>query len=108
MIGEKENILLQITDAARDKIKEILDENVGKYLRITIEAGWGGPRLGLALDELRENETAIQVNSINLLVSDNVKPFTGGNTIDYIQSMDGEGFVISKPGQSGCEGCSCW
>jgi len=39
LIGEKENILLQITDAARDKIKEILDENVGKYLRITIEAG---------------------------------------------------------------------
>ena len=100
--------MLEIKDIARDKIKEVLNENAGKYLRITLEAGWGGPRLGLALDELKENEHPIQVNSIDLLVSDNVKPYTDGNTIDYIQSMDGEGFVIGKPGQTGCEGCSCW
>jgi Fe-S cluster assembly iron-binding protein IscA len=31
--------MLQITDAARDKIKEILGENAGKCLRITVEAG---------------------------------------------------------------------
>lgn len=101
--------MLQITDAARDKIKEILGENAGKCLRITVEAGWGGPRLGLALDELKENESTIQVNSIDLLIPDNVKPYTDGNTIDYIQSIDGEGFVISNPEHSGCEGCSsCW
>ena len=101
-------ILLEITDAARDKIKEVLSENAGKYLRITIEAGWGGPRLGLALDELKENEETIQVNSIDLLMSDDVKPYADGNTLDYIQSPEGEGFVIGKPGQTGCEGCSCW
>jgi len=39
LTGERINILLQITDAARDKLKEILSENAGKYLRITIEAG---------------------------------------------------------------------
>ena len=100
--------MLEITDAARDKIKEVLNENAGKYLRITVEAGWGGPRLGLALDELKDNEDTIQVNSIDLLMSDNVKPYADGNTIDYIQSTNGEGFVIGKPGQTGCEGCSCW
>ena len=63
--------------------------------------------MGLALDELKENENTIQVNSIDLLVSDNVKPYTDGNTIDYIQSIDEEGFVIGKLGQTGCEGCSC-
>ena len=31
--------LLEITDIARDKIKEVLDKNTGKYLRITLEAG---------------------------------------------------------------------
>lgn len=31
--------MLQITDAARDKIKEILGENAGQCLRITVEAG---------------------------------------------------------------------
>jgi Fe-S cluster assembly iron-binding protein IscA len=39
LIGERINILLKITDTARDKIKEILHENPGKYLRVTVEAG---------------------------------------------------------------------
>ena len=63
--------------------------------------------MGLALDELKENEETTQVNGIDLLISDEVKPYSDGNTIDYIQSTDGEGFVIDKPGQTGCTGCSC-
>jgi Fe-S cluster assembly iron-binding protein IscA len=30
--------MVQITDIARDKIQEVLDQNAGKYLRIYIEA----------------------------------------------------------------------
>ena len=100
--------MLEITDVARDKIKEVLSENSGKYLRIAIEAGWGGPRLGLALDELKENEETTQVNGIDLLISDEAKSHSVGSAIDYIQSADGDGFVIGKPGQTGCTGCSCW
>ena len=99
--------MLEITDVARDKIKEVLSENSGKYLRIAIEAGCGGLRLGLALDELKENEETTQVNGIDLLISDEVKPYSDGSTINYIQSTDGEGFVIDQPGQTGCTGCSC-
>jgi len=36
---ERINTLLEITDIARDKIKDVLTENSGKYVRITIEAG---------------------------------------------------------------------
>ena len=102
------NILLEITDAAKDKIKEVLSENTGKYLRITIEAGWGSPRLGLALDELDENEETIPVNGLDLLMSDSVMPYADGITIDYIHSPEGTGFVIGKHDQTGCKGCSCW
>ena len=101
--------MLEITDVARDKIKEALSEHSGKYLRIAIEAGWGGPRLGLALDELKENEETTQVNGIDLLISNEAEPYSDGNTIDYVKSADGEGFVINKPGQTDCSGCtSCW
>jgi len=31
--------MLEITEAAKDKLKEVLSKNPGKYLRITIEAG---------------------------------------------------------------------
>jgi len=52
--------------------------------------------LGLALDELSENEEITQVNSIDLLISDEVKPYTDGNKIDYMNLPDGEGFVIAR------------
>jgi len=61
----------------------------------------------MALDELKENEETIQVNGIDLLIADMVKPHTDGNKIDYVKSPEGEGFVIAKPGQTGCTDCSC-
>ncbi len=60
----------------------------------------------MALDELKENEETTQVNGLDVLISDEAKPYSDGNMIDYIQSTDGEGFIIGKPGQTGCEGCS--
>jgi Fe-S cluster assembly iron-binding protein IscA len=60
----------------------------------------------LALDELNENEATTHVNGLDVLISDMVKPYTDGNKIDYRQSIEGEGFVINNPGQTGCEGCN--
>jgi Fe-S cluster assembly iron-binding protein IscA len=62
--------------------------------------------LGLALDELKENEVTTQINGIDVLISDQVKPYSDGNKIDYVRSANGEGFVIDNPGQSDCGGCS--
>ena len=31
--------MVEITDVAKDKLKEVLNENLGKYLRITTEVG---------------------------------------------------------------------
>ena len=57
--------------------------------------------MGLALDEPNENEDTIQVNGIDVLISDEVKPTANVNKLDYIKSPHGEGFVITpKSGQS--------
>jgi len=56
----------------------------------------------LALDEPKENEEIIQVNSIDVLISDVVKNFVDGSMIDYVNLPDGEGFVIAPAGGSYC------
>jgi len=95
--------LLEITDTAKDKLQEVLDKNDGKHLRVVIASvGWGGPKLGLALDEPNENEATTQINGIDVLISDEVKPFADKNKIDYLKLPDGEGFVISTPEQTCC------
>jgi Fe-S cluster assembly iron-binding protein IscA len=58
--------------------------------------------LGLALDEPNENEKTIQVNSIDVSISDVVKVFVDGSTIDYVNSPYGEGFIIAIAGQAYC------
>jgi Fe-S cluster assembly iron-binding protein IscA len=58
--------------------------------------------LGLALDEPKEDEDTIQVNGIDVLISDAVKPFADANTIDYVNLPDGEGFIIAPAGYTYC------
>jgi Fe-S cluster assembly iron-binding protein IscA len=95
--------MIQITDTARDKLREILDQNSGKLLRIFVQgAGWGGPRMGMALDEPEENEQPVQVNGIDVLIADFARPLIESTTVDYIKESQGEGFVITGANSA------CW
>ena len=87
--------MLEITDLASSKLKEVIDTGGGRYLRVVIEGmGWGGPKLGLALDEPQENEEAINVNGIDVLIGAPVKPFADDKIIDYIEADYGKGFLM--------------
>ncbi len=99
--------MVEITDVASGKIKEVLSQNPGKHVRVIVRGyGWGGPKLGLVLDEPQGNETAIPINGIDVLISDEVKAFVEGNTIDYVKEPYREGFTIGAGGCSeGCSGC---
>jgi hypothetical protein len=48
----------------------------------------------MALDEPGENEETIQVNGLDVLIADEVRPSADLNKVDYITSPDGEGFII--------------
>ena len=94
--------MVEITDTARDKLKEILNENEGKYLRILLQGvGWGGPRLGMVLDEPDKNEQPLSINGIDVLIDEYERSFTDGTVIDYVKQANGEGFVINNS----CSGC---
>jgi iron-sulfur cluster insertion protein len=86
--------MIEMTDAAKSKIKEILDENPGKYFRIVFEGdGCAGPYLGLALDEAEENEVTIEVNGIDILISDQVKRYAEVTTINIFVNLTGKDSV---------------
>ncbi|HKJ04876.1 MAG TPA: hypothetical protein VJ974_04710 [Geopsychrobacteraceae bacterium] len=51
--------------------------------------------MGLALDEPNEESQAVTLNDIDLLIADNVLPYTKGSVIDYHDSGKGQGFTIS-------------
>lgn len=74
--------MIEITDAVKSKIREILDNNPGKYLRIMVEGdGCAGPYLGVSLDEPGSTEIITNINGIDILISDQVKRYAEITTI---------------------------
>jgi Fe-S cluster assembly iron-binding protein IscA len=85
--------VIVITDAIRDKIKEILDQNPGKYLRIVVDGtGCGGPYLGLSLDEPEPYEVTTRINGIDILISDDVKKYADKTNINVFLNQNGTAF----------------
>jgi Fe-S cluster assembly iron-binding protein IscA len=77
--------MIEITDLTKDKIKEVLDDNPGKYFRLVLEGdGCAGPYLGMVLDEAEPNEVTTTVNGVEILLSEQVKRYAEVTTINIL------------------------
>jgi len=92
---------ITITDSAKNKILDATkgDEFKQPALRLVLSGiGWGGPRLGLALDE-SENTSDIKViaNDIPVLYDNDIARFFVSDTaitIDFVETPYGAGFIV--------------
>ena len=92
---------MKITEEALAALQPILAENTGKLLRIIFEGfGWGGPKLGLALEEPEEKDI-VEIDGQPLMMTDAIQGFSQGQVLDFINDERGSGFFI-KAGQSCC------
>lgn len=58
----------------------------------------------MALDEPNEEIKTYTVNEIEMMIGDDVLPFTEGNTLDFVNDDRGEGFILG-PTESGNDCC---
>ena len=56
----------------------------------------------MALDELKKNEAPVQVNGIDVLIEEELKPHTDGYTLDFIKSTNGDHFTLSRCAEGSC------
>lgn len=99
--------MVKITKNAAEKFKEILHEkeNAEKLmLRVSFGGfGWGGPKLQLTLDELRNNDDkVVESEGITIIYSTNIEEYLNGAVIDYSNSWFNKGFSIRGGGTSSC------
>jgi Fe-S cluster assembly iron-binding protein IscA len=74
--------MIEISDAVKSRLRELLGKNPGKRLRLAIEGdGCAGPYFRLTLDEPGENELTVRVDDLEILVSDDVKRISEITTI---------------------------
>ena len=92
---------INVTDLAKDKLIELMEEKqTDKHLRIFIAGyGWGGPSIGLALEEPKENDTEVEVENLKFTVEDGLGDTFNVLTVDYSDSWMKRGFSVI-PGNS--------
>ncbi len=103
--------LLTVTEAATEKLKEILVEQgtPEAFLRITLApGGHGGAQYILGLEDAADEEdTVVDAGGVNVLVDSDSAPLIEGTNIDYVDGFQRSGFVISNPNIQSGGGCGC-
>jgi iron-sulfur cluster insertion protein len=101
--------MLTITESAKEKINDIINEenNPNLFLRTFVQGGGcSGFQYGFTLDEEQaEDDWEFETGPFKVLVDSLSMQYLQGATIDYKEDIIGSQFVISNPNaQSSC-GC---
>lgn len=99
--------MIKVTEMAAEKIKEnILKQKNPKKVMLRISFGgygWGGPRLQLTLDELKnQDDVVIESQGITVIYNSDIEEYVQDSIIDYSKNWFQRGLVIRGAKTSTC------
>jgi len=100
---------INVTDTAAAKVKSLLEQE-GRddlQLRIAVQpGGCSGLRYQLFFDERNlDGDIVSDFNGVNVVVDRMSSPYLNGATIDFVDSIEKQGFTIDNPNATGS--CAC-
>ena len=101
------NAKVELTEKAASKLKEILEQEKKKALRIAVmPGGCSGFQYSMELDDNSTKEDiVIDEKGVKVFVDKSSMAKLDGANIDYIESLQGAGFKISNPNAKSTCGC---
>ena len=107
--------MLEVTSIAREKLKEVLEEqgeDEGALRVIAVPNENGGVQYMMTMDkETQKTDTTLDMDGIRFVMDSDSEPFLDEATIDYVEELTRVGFVINNPafsgGGCGAGGCGC-
>ena len=101
--------LLVFTDAAANKVKDLIEEEKNDSLKLRVFVSGGGCsgfQYGFTFDEkTQDGDTKIEKNGVTLLVDPMSFQYLSGAEIDYKEDLEGSQFVIKNPNATTTCGC---
>ena len=101
--------MLQITDRAIDKVKQLLaaESKEGYGLRVAVKGGGcSGFQYGFTFDEdIEEGDSQVENAGVTLLIDPMSVQYLIGAEIDYKEDLQGAQFVIRNPNAQTTCGC---
>ncbi|PHR90836.1 MAG: FeS assembly scaffold SufA [Robiginitomaculum sp.] len=99
--------LVTLTDAAAERVREILDEQGQGYLRVGVKNG-GCAGMEYVMDYVAEVEPLdelVEDKDVQILVDSKAVLFLLGSVVDYETSMMHSRFTFNNPNQTDACGC---
>ena len=100
---------MTVTPAAVEKVQEFASQNEefqGKAFRVFVEGGGcSGFRYAFVFDDKSAEDTAWELNGVNIVVDPISMQYLRGATVDFVNDLRGSGFVVNNPNASGTCGC---
>jgi iron-sulfur cluster assembly accessory protein len=98
-----------LTDTAASKVKALLEQEgrTDLALRIAVQpGGCSGLRYQLFFDDRSlDGDDVMGYEGFNLVVDRMSVPYLGGATIDFVDTIETQGFTIDNPNATGS--CAC-
>ncbi|MBT8123482.1 MAG: iron-sulfur cluster insertion protein ErpA [Gammaproteobacteria bacterium] len=100
---------LIFTDAAANKVQQLIDEEKNENLKLRVFVSGGGCsgfQYGFTFDEnLQDGDTSVVNAGVTLLVDPMSFQYLMGAEIDYSEGLEGAQFVIRNPNAQTTCGC---
>jgi iron-sulfur cluster assembly protein len=100
---------VQLTDKAAGKIKDLLAGNADadeQALRVAVRGGGcSGFQYALALDKAKDEDHVFQHQGVAVVVDKVSMQFVFGSEVDYVDGLQGAGFVVNNPNVVAACGC---
>ena len=101
--------LLEFTDSAVSKLKEIQAEegNPNLMLRVSVYGGGcSGFQYTFSLDEeIKPVDRKVEKDDVTLIIDQSSYQLLAGSTVDYREGLEGAMFVVNNPNASTTCGC---
>jgi iron-sulfur cluster assembly protein len=100
---------VQLTDKAAGKIKELIGSNGDaseQALRVAVRGGGcSGFQYALALDQPKAEDHVFEHQGVSVVVDKVSMQFVFGSEVDYVDGLQGAGFVVNNPNVVAACGC---
>lgn len=104
-----ENPVFLVTPKAAQMVKTIMKnegrENAG--LRVTVmPGGCAGYTYGLDFADAAEPEdVTVEMEGLKIFINEDIQPLIAGAKLDFVESLQGAGFVLDNPNATSSCGC---
>jgi iron-sulfur cluster assembly accessory protein len=100
---------VQLSDAAALKVRALLEQEGRDDLKLRVAVqpgGCSGLRYQLFFDERSlDGDSVISFDGVPVVVDRMSVPYLGGATIDFVDTIEKQGFTIDNPNATGS--CAC-